>query len=195
MDWSSNLIQIRLFIQFKPLKDTFSNPSLKARIVQLACQWCEWVQIEGLLFSLFPPRGSLWQGRTPGDRLSVQGMESTQHTCPHCHLSWEQPFKSVHFYILPLPQYSDLILTTVAYIILNWMKIEKQPSTRLVPPPALMLSSWLSIKPPETWDDQLTFHISTNQPTIGCSEKFTLEILRILFWFCKIFRKCRVQCW
>ena len=101
MDWSSNLIQIRLFIQFKPLKDTFSNPSLKARIVQLACQWCEWVQIEGLLFSLFPPLGSLWQGRTPGDRLSVQGMESTQHTCPHCHLSWEQPFKSVHFYILP----------------------------------------------------------------------------------------------
>ena len=194
MDWSSNLIQIRLFIQFKPLKDTFSNPSLKARIVQLACQWCEWVQIEGLLFSLFPPRGSLWQGRTPGDRLSVQGMESTQHTCPHCHLSWEQPFKSVHFYILPLPQYSDLILTTVAYIILNWMKIEKQPKHSACS--TTCSHAQLMTFHKATWDLRWPTDISHfNQPTIGCSEKFTLEILRILFWFCKIFRKCRVQCW
>ena len=41
MDWSSNLIQILLFIQFMPLKDTFSNPSLKARIWMPSQQQCD----------------------------------------------------------------------------------------------------------------------------------------------------------
>ena len=164
MDSSSNLIQILVFIQFMPLKDTFSNPSLKARIwmpSQAAAASVMWMGPNWEAPVLCVPATALWQGWTPGDRLRVQGMghQLWGHTCPHCHLSWEQPFKSVHFYILPLPQYSDQILTTVAYIILNWMKIEKQPSTRLVPPPALALLMTFHnthLRP----DDQLTF-----QPT------------------------------
>ena len=193
MDWSSNLIQILLVIQFMPLKDTFSNPSLKARIwmpsLPASVMWMgpNW---EAPVLSV--PATALWQVWTPGDRLGPRygtAVVRQRHTCPHCHLSWEQPFKSVHFYILPLPQYSDQILTTVAYIILNWMKIEKQPSTRLVPPPALLLlSPWLFIKP--TWDLMTNWHFI--QPTNECPEKFWEYCFN---WFCKIFGKCRVQCW
>ena len=176
MDGSSNLIQM-LYIQFMPLKDTFSNPILKATIwmAPQSLVWCEWVQIERLLFSVFPPRLCDKAGLQVTDWAKVWDI-SGSHTCPHCHLSWEQPFKSVHFYILPLPQYSDQILTTVAYIILNWMKIEKQPSTRLVPPPAPALFMTFHKTHLRPDDDQLTF-----QPTNECPEKFSFEILRILF--------------
>ena len=161
MDWSSNLIQILLFIQFMPLKDTFSNPSLKARIWMPSQQQCD---VNGSKLRCSCSQSSRHSSVTsldwPGDRLGPRyGTSVPRHTCPHCHLSWEQPFKSLHFYILPSAQYSDQILTTVAYIILNWMKIEKQPSTRLVPPPALALLMTFHnthLRP----DDQLTF-----QPT------------------------------
>ena len=61
MDSSSNLIQILLFIQFLPLKDTFSNPSLKARIVmpsQAAAPSVMWMgpNWEAPVLSEFPPR-------------------------------------------------------------------------------------------------------------------------------------------
>ena len=178
MDWSSNLIQILLVIQFMPLKDTFSNPSLKARIwmpsLPASVMWMgpNW---EAPVLSV--PATALWQVWTPGDRLGPRygtAVVRQRHTCPHCHLSWEQPFKSVHFYILPLPQYSDQILTTVAYIILNWMKIEKQPkhsacSTTCSPSALSMTFHKTHLRP----DDQLTFH-PTNQ-------WMSWEILGILF--------------
>ena len=74
MNWSSNLIQILLVIQFMPLKDTFSNPSLKARIwmpsLPASVMWMgpNW---EAPVLSV--PATALWQVWTPGDRLG-QGM-------------------------------------------------------------------------------------------------------------------------
>ena len=64
MDWSSNLIQILLVIQFMPLKDTFSNPSLKARIVmpsQAAAPSVMWMgpNWEAPVLSQFPPLRSV----------------------------------------------------------------------------------------------------------------------------------------
>ena len=145
-----------------------------------------------LLFSVFPPLLCDKSGLQVTDWAKVWDI-SSGHTCSYCHLSWEQPFKSVHFYILPLPQYSDQILTTVAYIILNWMKIEKQPGHSACS--TTCSHAQLMTFHKATWDLRWPTDISHFNQPIGCSEKFTLEILRILFWFCKIFRKCRVQCW
>ena len=74
MDWSSNLIQILLFIQFMPLKDTFSNPSLKARIwMPSQPASVMWMGPNWEAPVLCVPATALWQGWTPGDRLG-QGM-------------------------------------------------------------------------------------------------------------------------
>ena len=77
MDSSSNLIQILLFIQFMPLKDTFSNPSLKARIWMLSQLPASQCDVNGSKLRCSPvlcvPATALWQVWTPGDRLG-QGM-------------------------------------------------------------------------------------------------------------------------
>ena len=161
MDWSSNLIQILLFIQFMPLKDTFSNPSLKARIwmpsLPASVMWMgpNW---EAPVLSV--PATALWQVWTPGDRLGPRyGTSVVRHTCPHCHLSWEQPFKSVHFYILPPGPIlrSDPNNCRIYYTKLdeNW-KAAKHSACSTTCSALLMTFHNTHLRP----DDQLTF-----QPT------------------------------
>ena len=73
--------------------------------------------------------------------------------------------------ILPLPQYSDQILTTVAYIILNCMNIESQAALGLSHH-LLLLSSWRS---PESLPTVISSWVGDTQAALsllyfGCKE-------------------------
>ena len=175
MDSSSNLIQILLFIQFMPLKDTFSNPSLKARIWMPSQQPCD-------------VNGSKLRGSC-SRQSSVTSLDSrwqtgfkvwdirTRHTCPHCHLSWEQPFKSLHFYILPLGPIlrSDPNNCRIYYTKLdeNWKATKHSACSTTCSVPALFMTFHKTHLRP---DDQLTF-----QPNSQFNSQKFLRIPRILF--------------